>query len=165
MLKLSGKSKEFNNIAAGIYSVSTDESLPEVLRSSKVFFLKNSKVLPKGYQLYIGNKNQHQMLLDCNLSFLIVDDEFNYIGHQDIIKLSDEGHIISLFRASSKHNSFLVTEQCNHYCLMCSQPPKKRDDSYLLEDIDNSDDSSDDEYVNDSNNIKNEINDLVEEIS
>ena len=135
MLKLSGKSKEFNNIAAGIYSVSTDESLPDVLRSSKVFFLKNTSELPKGYQLYLGNKNQHQMLLDNNVPFLIVDDEFNYIGHRDIIKISNEGHIISLFRSSSKHNSFLVTEQCNHYCLMCSQPPKKIDDSYLLEDI------------------------------
>jgi hypothetical protein len=41
---------------------------------------------------------------------------------------------------------------------------KKIRNSYLLEDIDNSDDSSDDEYVNDSNKIKNEINDLVEEL-
>ena len=72
MLKLSGKSKEFNNIAAGIYSVSTDESLPDVLRSSKVFFLKNTNELPKGYQLYLGNKNHHQMLVNSNLPFLIV---------------------------------------------------------------------------------------------
>ena len=42
---------------------------------------------------------------------------------------------------------------------------KKIRNSYLLEDIDNSDDSSDDEYINDSDKIKNEINDLVEDIS
>jgi His-Xaa-Ser system radical SAM maturase HxsC len=35
----------------------------------------------------------------------------------------------------SAHNSFLVTEQCNHYCLMCSQPPRNVDDGWLLEEI------------------------------
>jgi His-Xaa-Ser system radical SAM maturase HxsC len=30
-----------------------------------------------------------------------------------------------LIRASSEHNTFLVTEQCDQLCVMCSQPPKK----------------------------------------
>ncbi|CDM60024.1 hypothetical protein LPU83_pLPU83b_0024 (plasmid) [Rhizobium favelukesii] len=30
-----------------------------------------------------------------------------------------------LIRASSPHNTFLVTEQCDQLCVMCSQPPKK----------------------------------------
>lgn len=30
-----------------------------------------------------------------------------------------------LIRADSKHNTFLVTEQCDQLCVMCSQPPKK----------------------------------------
>lgn len=29
-----------------------------------------------------------------------------------------------LIRAASPHNTFLVTEQCDQLCLMCSQPPK-----------------------------------------
>ena len=37
-----------------------------------------------------------------------------------------------LYRRSAPSNSILLTEQCNHYCLMCSQPPKTRDDSWLL---------------------------------
>ena len=35
----------------------------------------------------------------------------------------------------STHNSFLVTERCNHYCLMCSQPPRDIDDRWLLDEI------------------------------
>ncbi|CCM80155.1 MULTISPECIES: His-Xaa-Ser system radical SAM maturase HxsC [Rhizobium] len=31
-----------------------------------------------------------------------------------------------LLRADSQHNTFLVTEQCDQLCLMCSQPPKKQ---------------------------------------
>ncbi len=30
-----------------------------------------------------------------------------------------------LIRSSSRHNTFLVTEQCDQLCVMCSQPPKK----------------------------------------
>lgn len=30
-----------------------------------------------------------------------------------------------LIRAQSPHNTFLVTEQCDQCCVMCSQPPKK----------------------------------------
>ena len=32
-----------------------------------------------------------------------------------------------------RHNSLLLTEQCDNYCLMCSQPPKDRDDSWLFD--------------------------------
>ncbi|HME71123.1 MAG TPA: His-Xaa-Ser system radical SAM maturase HxsC, partial [Myxococcota bacterium] len=28
-----------------------------------------------------------------------------------------------------------VTEQCNHYCLMCSQPPKEVDDSWIVREL------------------------------
>ena len=29
--------------------------------------------------------------------------------------------------------AFCLTERCDNYCLMCSQPPRKRDDHWLLE--------------------------------
>ena len=34
-----------------------------------------------------------------------------------------------LIRANSPHNTFLITEQCDQLCVMCSQPPKKRHDN------------------------------------
>jgi His-Xaa-Ser system radical SAM maturase HxsC len=40
-----------------------------------------------------------------------------------------------LFRRASKHNSFLVTERCNHYCLMCSQPPRNVKDGWIIDEI------------------------------
>jgi His-Xaa-Ser system radical SAM maturase HxsC len=41
----------------------------------------------------------------------------------------------TLFRRNSAHNSFLVTERCNNYCLMCSQPPKDVEDRWLLAEL------------------------------
>ncbi|WP_280523843.1 His-Xaa-Ser system radical SAM maturase HxsC [Mycobacterium paraintracellulare] len=45
------------------------------------------------------------------------------------------GRLRVLYRRSSRHNFFLVTERCNNYCLMCSQPPKSVDDGWLMDEI------------------------------
>jgi len=42
------------------------------------------------------------------------------------------GLIRTLYRPASSHNALLVTERCNSFCLMCSQPPIDRDDSDLV---------------------------------
>ncbi len=63
---------------------------------------------------------------------ILLGDEFRYLDDDDVIALSSDGRVRSLYRASSNHNSLLLTEQCNNYCLMCSQPPKRVDDSWLL---------------------------------
>ncbi len=38
-----------------------------------------------------------------------------------------------LWKNSARHNALLLTEQCDNYCLMCSQPPKDRDDVWLFD--------------------------------
>jgi His-Xaa-Ser system radical SAM maturase HxsC len=38
-----------------------------------------------------------------------------------------------LFRDSDVHHSLFLTNRCNSYCLMCSQPPTRHDDSWLIE--------------------------------
>ena len=68
-------------------------------------------------------------------SFLL-DPAFNYIRSGDIIKLNAIRRIVRVvYRKNSAHNSFLLTEQCNNFCLMCSQPPKDIDDSYIAEEV------------------------------
>ncbi|TXC73372.1 His-Xaa-Ser system radical SAM maturase HxsC [Sphingorhabdus soli] len=44
----------------------------------------------------------------------------------DIMLVDPEnGRADRVIRATSKHNTLLVTEQCDQLCVMCSQPPKK----------------------------------------
>ncbi len=64
---------------------------------------------------------------------LTISNDYDYLSEGDIIRLDPvTGSMRSLFRRNSLHNTILLTEQCNHYCLMCSQPPKRADDSWLL---------------------------------
>lgn len=63
-------------------------------------------------------------------------NEFDHLGAGDIIGVRSKTLSVRvLFRQESRHNWFLVTERCNHYCLMCSQPPKDIDDSWILDEI------------------------------
>ena len=61
---------------------------------------------------------------------------FGHLRDGDIISLDPgSGRLRVLYRRASRHNAFLVTERCNHYCLMCSQPPRKVDDGWILDEI------------------------------
>jgi His-Xaa-Ser system radical SAM maturase HxsC len=65
-----------------------------------------------------------------------VPGKFNYLSDGDIIRFHPQsGRFRTLYRRASKHNSFLVTDRCNHYCLMCSQPPKDIDDRWILDEL------------------------------
>jgi His-Xaa-Ser system radical SAM maturase HxsC len=65
-----------------------------------------------------------------------VPKKFEYLAEGDILGFHpDNKRFRTLYRRSSAHNSFLVTERCNHYCLMCSQPPRDVDDSWILLEI------------------------------
>jgi His-Xaa-Ser system radical SAM maturase HxsC len=65
-----------------------------------------------------------------------VPSQFDYLSDGDIVGIRHGSkRFRTLFRRNSKHNSFLVTERCNNYCLMCSQPPKDIDDHWILDEI------------------------------
>lgn len=60
-------------------------------------------------------------------------DELAHLSPDDIISISSDGRRITVvWKSTATHNSLLLTEQCDNYCLMCSQPPKTRDDSWLF---------------------------------
>jgi His-Xaa-Ser system radical SAM maturase HxsC len=67
---------------------------------------------------------------------LKLPSRYGYLADGDILGFQTASHRFrTLYRRSSAHNSFLVTERCNHYCLMCSQPPRDIDDDWILEEI------------------------------
>jgi hypothetical protein len=51
--------------------------------------------------------------------------ELDYLKHNDRINVQWRGNAFT--------NSLLLTERCDNYCLMCSQPPKTENDDWLLQ--------------------------------
>ena len=57
----------------------------------------------------------------------------SHLKNGDIVVLYPRsGQVGTLFRPESDQNTLLLTERCNSFCLMCSQPPVDRDDSGLV---------------------------------
>ncbi|MCP2221717.1 His-Xaa-Ser system radical SAM maturase HxsC [Bradyrhizobium elkanii] len=65
-----------------------------------------------------------------------VPPKYDYLADGDVVGFDHASRKFrTLYRRKSAHNSFLVTERCNNYCLMCSQPPKDVDDRWILSEI------------------------------
>jgi His-Xaa-Ser system radical SAM maturase HxsC len=72
----------------------------------------------------------------CCSRLISIPAKFDYLADGDILGFHPKsGKFKTLYRRGSRHNSFLVTDRCNHYCLMCSQPPKAIDDRWRLDEI------------------------------
>jgi His-Xaa-Ser system radical SAM maturase HxsC len=66
----------------------------------------------------------------------VLPEALGYLDSGDVVRIDPgRAHLYVLYRRSSPHNSFLVTERCNSRCLMCSQPPRDVDDGYLVEEL------------------------------
>lgn len=89
--------------------------------------------LARGYKLAISRDARPDGVA---LSYVRVPAAFADLGDGDVLGIHPQsGRVRVLYRRSSRHNFFLVTERCNNYCLMCSQPPRKVDDGWLIDEI------------------------------
>jgi His-Xaa-Ser system radical SAM maturase HxsC len=87
----------------------------------------------QGYQLAVSRDERPAY---ASLSYVRLPDGFAELGEGDVLRIQPETRRVRvLYRRSSRHNALLVTERCNNFCLMCSQPPKSVDDGWLLDEI------------------------------
>lgn len=50
-----------------------------------------------------------------------------------VVPMLPRMEVAVLYRVSDKHHSLQLTNRCNSYCLMCSQPPTSHDDGWQVE--------------------------------
>jgi His-Xaa-Ser system radical SAM maturase HxsC len=141
MLTLSSRGVESRNLS-GIHGrmvmrVSDQHNRPTGLRAREAFLIHDGS-LPEGFGVYLAFAKDAAAL--CNLpsqtKTIILPDELSYLADGDVLRLWPKNNEIRvLYRRNSFHNHFLLTERCNHYCLMCSQPPKNIDDSWIAADV------------------------------
>ena len=122
-------------------SLDTNLRLP---LDNQVFRLSVSETPETGkYILSLGDThdNKREIFLLTDEKFVSARNEYvlapksmNYLKVGDIVALSPEGKNLSaLWRGNGATNTILLTERCDNLCLMCSQPPKNRNDDWLLD--------------------------------
>lgn len=134
MLKLNGKIERVSGSSLGpmLLTITRNPALPLKLRETHAFLSETGET-PAGFGtilLRMGGSSQSSEVL--NVYRLPAD--FDYVSEGDIVRINpSKSSMHTLYRRSSRHNTILLTEQCNNYCLMCSQPPKRINDSWLLD--------------------------------
>jgi His-Xaa-Ser system radical SAM maturase HxsC len=84
-----------------------------------------------GFGLYVCMPGM--TLAGTGRPYVELPEELSYLSPGDILSVSTDGRRLHvLWRHLSGQNSVLLTERCDHYCLMCSQPPRDVDDDWLL---------------------------------
>ena len=65
--------------------------------------------------------------------WMAVPQELDYLRPGDVVGLTKNNTGLRvLWRRKAPINAVLLTEQCENRCLMCSQPPRRADDRWLL---------------------------------
>jgi len=115
--------------------VTTNERLPLSMRGSEVLLLDSwtpSNELDGFRGLLLRNAPEEATRLPPNT--VVLPPELAYVSDGDVLRISPQDRALAvLYRRRAAFNALLVTERCNHLCLMCSQPPKAADDSHLVD--------------------------------
>lgn len=72
---------------------------------------------------------------DTSMPIIAKVPAFDHLVEGDLVVAGTDGNIHTLYRVNSFHNTLLATERCNSNCLMCSQPPRDRNDIPRLYEI------------------------------
>jgi His-Xaa-Ser system radical SAM maturase HxsC len=92
--------------------------------------------LPPGFRAYLLPAMTTATAVSALRDSYVLGDEFAYLRDGDVIRIEPARNTIhAIYRRDSRSNSLLVTERCNNYCVMCSQPPKPHDDSWIIDDL------------------------------
>jgi len=134
MLTLSGKVINVGSekVKRQIYSLTSNKYLPNALKSQKALLMKDGVEYVDGFGHYIVYDTKRNEI-PKHVDHTVITEEFYYLDDEDIVAIDGNDRLRSLYRSKSDHNTFLLTEQCNNFCLMCSQPPKKKEDRWLLD--------------------------------
>lgn len=143
MLKLRGKVTELVGFSTDgkpiALRLNNPKSKPLTLADVGLIKKPNdySEAIKSGFDKFLFLNGSEALAANSNdLSYVVMPSDYDYLEDGDIIGLTAEsGQFRSLYRRGSAHNSFFVTERCNHYCLMCSQPPRNVEDQWLLDEI------------------------------
>ncbi len=142
MLTLGAESLKFENVAETspfLIRLCENERLAKPLRSTSAYLARSPvATMPEGFRLYvlIGNNPELAAHVSDKRPTLRLSKAFSYLADGDIIRVSPKRRgVRTLYRRGANCNSILLTEQCNNYCLMCSQPPKLADDSWIVNEV------------------------------
>jgi His-Xaa-Ser system radical SAM maturase HxsC len=107
---------------------------PSTERDTEILLVKEPlAILPEGFRGYLLHYEvQSADRRDC----YVLAPELRYLAHGDVVRVEPARRgLTALYRRASNSNTFLLTERCDNFCVMCSQPPRPDDDLWRVHEL------------------------------
>ena len=120
-----------------VFRISTNAYRRPRFDRKEIFYLKETTsgkvdaslwpILFYNHEKFVDEKRAHAAILP---------EELRYLSEGDLVRYNRlNGSLRVLYRPRIRFNALLLTERCNHFCLMCSQPPRDIDDGFIVKDL------------------------------
>jgi sulfatase maturation enzyme AslB (radical SAM superfamily) len=117
-----------------IFRLSVDPDRPDPARQAEGYLSRDGG-MPPGFACYVKFGNTSHSTGSGPWA-ITLPEAFSYLDDGDILRTNwQRGDVETLFQRVAQHHTFLLTERCNHYCLMCSQPPRNVQDGWIVDDM------------------------------
>jgi len=129
-----GVSRNFTDSIIGIVKTG-DVPADQRGRYVRFFSESDSHNLPTiiSFDGYRAVLSHNELTEELSVPYIHLLRESDHIRDGDIVALdATTGNVRSLYRPYELHHHLFVTERCNSNCLMCSQPPRDKDDVAAL---------------------------------
>ena len=130
MKKLLHYSENFTSKTNGVRKAIFKQE--EYVQGDTVFFTQDDIEIKDNIDLIITTSKETYNRYNLTREVLHFE-EIQEIEEYAIIKIERNSIYLSILPSSNAQTLFF-TNRCNHYCLMCSQPPTTDNDDYLIKD-------------------------------
>lgn len=133
-------SNRLRNLSRGVAApfvarISEECTLPVDERRRCALLSRNREInglLPDGYLAYLF----HESPPEAPLNSYQLPTALQYLADGDVVRIDPtRARLHALYRKSSPSNFLFVTERCDNYCVMCSQPPRDVQDDWLVDEL------------------------------
>ena len=139
MIALSASQLRIEGAVSGapfVARVTRNASIPASLRPSHFLLGRLDQAnIPTEFGGYgkVNHTGKHNSDLK---NVFVIPPALDHLDEGDVLKVDPGKRTIRvLYRRKSSHNALLLTERCNSFCLMCSQPPRDVNDDYIVDDV------------------------------
>lgn len=120
-----------------ILPITTNPHLPIALRPQHALVMDEliEGAAPAFALTFVRTPPSSPQPLLLNGGVITLDPALHYLADGDVIRVTPNLKVSVLFRKNANAHSVLLTERCNSFCVMCSQPPRDIDDSFIVDDV------------------------------
>ena len=114
-----------------ILQITSNPNLPHILRANKALITDAPESQDvSGYGMVFSTTRSESTAVE------FLDTQLSYLNDGDVIRVTPSANSVrAIYRVNASANFLFVTERCNSFCIMCSQPPRNVDDRHLIEEL------------------------------